>query len=281
MRWTDLTAATAVCAALLLSLAWPARAEAPVSIELVLAVDTSLSVDEVEYDLQMTGIADAFRTPEIIDLIGQWGGVAVTLFQWSGQVDRRYLIPWHLLHDPASVLAFAAKVERAEREPSRGFTAMGTALRFAIRQIAGNGFAGRELKIDISGDGRNNSGPLPSGPRQLASALGITINGLPILVDTYALDRYFQAKVIAGPGAFIEIATDYQDFARAFLRKLRRELTPLISRNDRAPTAPARQVHARRPSAPWSLGWLTRPWVRSRVAGGRSGVDDWTGRLMW
>ena len=81
----------------------------------------------------------------------------------------------------------------------------------------------------MSGDGRSNAGPLPAGPRALAGEAGIAINGLPILVDTYGLDAYFRREVIAGPGAFVEIATDYDDFARAFLRKLRRELTPLIS----------------------------------------------------
>ncbi len=77
----------------LLQLPLDARAETPVAIELVLAVDTSLSVDDDEYDLQMTGIAKAFRTPEIISLIRHQGGVAVTLFQWSSTIDARYTIP--------------------------------------------------------------------------------------------------------------------------------------------------------------------------------------------
>ena len=58
-----------------------AQAKTPVSIELVFAVDTSMSIDGFEYGLLMKGIADAFRTPEIISLIGQQNGVAVALFQ--------------------------------------------------------------------------------------------------------------------------------------------------------------------------------------------------------
>ncbi len=42
-----------------------AAAKTPVSIELVFAVDTSKSIDGFEYDLLMTGIASAFRAPEI------------------------------------------------------------------------------------------------------------------------------------------------------------------------------------------------------------------------
>ncbi|MCH9000600.1 MAG: DUF1194 domain-containing protein [Proteobacteria bacterium] len=229
-----------------------AQAQTPVSIELVFAVDTSMSIDGFEYGLLMKGIADAFRRPEIVNLIGQQDGVAVALFQWSSEVDERYMIPWHLLKDPASVSAFAAKVEKAERDPNRVFTGIGGAIDFGVRSIAENAFAGRRLKIDVSGDGRNNIGVPPAIPRQAANALGIVINGLPILtytaVDSYDLDTYYREKVIHGPGAFVEIADDYDDFARAFLRKLRRELTSLVSQENATPPALIRETHARRPN---------------------------------
>ncbi len=231
-------AAMAVWAAMALLHIEGAQAETPVSIELVFAVDTSISVDGFEYNLLMKGIADAFRTPEIINLIGQQNGVAVALFQWNSQVNEQYMIPWHLLKDPASVLAFAAKVERAERDPNRGFTAIGRAVDFGVRSIAENPFEGRHLKIDVAGDGRNNTGVLPSISRQKANALGIVINGLPILThtgnDTYDLITYYREKVIHGPGAFVEIANEYDDFARAFLRKLRREITLIVSQENAA-----------------------------------------------
>jgi hypothetical protein len=239
-----------------------AQAQAPVSIELVIAVDTSMSIDGFEYGLLMKGIAHAFRTPEIVDLIGQHDGVAVALFQWSSEVDAQYMIPWHLLKDPASVSSFAAKVETAERDPNRVFTGIGGAIEFGVRSIAENAFDGRQLKIDVSGDGRNNIGAPPSLPRRAADALGIVINGLPILtrtvvyssqgvvshtnVDLYDLETYYREKVIHGPGAFVEIADDYDDFARAFLRKLRRELTPLVSQENAAPRAPTQETHAHR-----------------------------------
>ncbi len=159
----------------------------------------------------------------------------MTLFQWDEEADLRSMIPWHLLRDPATVLSFAAKVEALERNPVRRFTGIGRAMEFGVRLITGNQFAGRRLKIDISGDGRDNIGSLPSASRQLAWSLGIAINGLPILIDTYNLDRYYRDEVISGPDAFLEIARDYNDFARAFLRKLRREIAPTISRNDVPP----------------------------------------------
>ncbi len=239
-----------------------ARARTPVSIELVFAVDTSFSVDGFEYDLLMNGIANAFRTPGIIDLIGQQNGVAVALFQWSSEVDEQYMIDWHLLKDPASVLSFAAKVENAERDPNSGFTGMGEAIDFGVRLIAENAFDGRQLKIDVSGDGHNNIGVPLSKPRRAANALEIVINGLPILthtvdffgriptqpnVDYYDLETYYREEVILGSDAFVEIANDYDDFARAILRKLRRELTPLVSQDNGAPRALIQETHARPP----------------------------------
>lgn len=226
-----------------------AQAKTPISFELVLAVDTSLSVDGGEYNLIMEGMANAFRTPEIINLIGQYDGVAVTMFQWSSEVNAQMMIPWHLLADPASVLSFAAKVENASRGPKRHFTGIGGAIDLGVRLIEDNAFDGRKLKIDISGDGRNNTGVPPSLPRQTANALGIVINGLPILTyaDNYPYDLvdYYREETILGPGAFIEIADDYGDFSRAFQRKLRRELAPFVSRAPARPRTLIEKAHLR------------------------------------
>ena len=56
-------------------------------------------------------------------------------------------------------------------------------------------------------------------------------------VDHYDLETYYREEIILGSGAFVEIANDYDDFARAFLRKLRRELTPLVSQDNGEPRA--------------------------------------------
>jgi len=154
-------------------------------------------------------------------------------------------------------------VEKVERDPNRVFTGIGGAIDFGVRSIAENAFEGQRLKIDVSGDGRNNIGVPPSIPRQEANALGIVINGLPILthivaysgripthtnVDFYDLETYYRKYIIHGPGAFVEIADDYDDFARAFLRKLLRELTPLVSQEISAPRALIQETHARQPN---------------------------------
>ena len=197
----------------------------PVAVELVLAVDTSISVNDAEYQLQMTGIAEAFRHPDIIDLITtQPDGVAVTLVHWSlGSLDSQ-AVGWQHLDSLASVLAFADRVENAPRTHAGRGTSIGGAIRFATRLIITNPYAGRAMKIDISGDARSNSGGAPEFARDAAVALGITINGLTIADGDVNLARYFQARVIGGKDAFVISVSRKKDFARAIRQKIRREL---------------------------------------------------------
>ena len=215
-----------------------APAQTAVSIELVLAVDTSLSVNDKEFALQMNGIAEAFRSPEVMDLIASGNGVAVTLLQWAGWVREERSVPWRLLKAPASVLSFAAEIAAAKRQGVGNLTAIGTALGAAMHELETNAYAGQLLKIDLSGDGYTNAGPTLAKMRSTAKGLGITINGLAVLTDFKGLDEYFRAEVMVGPGAFVIDAADYEDFARAMKRKLLRELAPQISRLEDGDTRP-------------------------------------------
>src|ERR1044072_7516071 len=106
-------------AALLATALWlaatpPAAAqEIPVDLELVLAVDVSGSVDEREYSLQMIGISEALRLPEVGELIASHhGGVALTLVHWSAAQVNRQVVPWRLLRNGADAAAFAEEVDK-------------------------------------------------------------------------------------------------------------------------------------------------------------------------
>jgi hypothetical protein len=61
--------------------------------------------------------------------------------------------------------------------------------------------------------------------RDDAVALGITINGLPILTLEPFLDQYYKADVIGGPNAFMIVARSYEEFADAILKKLITEIS--------------------------------------------------------
>ena len=215
---------------LVAGLIWPpaaVRAQGgTVDLELVLAVDASSSVSAEEFDLQMRGLAEAFRSPAVLRAIEAAGdlGIAVGLVQWSDDAKQSLAIGWRRLVDAASAAAYADEIEGTPRFLVGGGTAIGGALTYAIRQLQSNGFEGRRQVIDLSGDGRTNQGKRPHQIRDQAVALGITINGLAILNEDAFIDRYYRNNVIGGEGAFVMTAADYDDYAEAMLEKLVQEI---------------------------------------------------------
>jgi len=65
---------------------------------------------------------------------------------------------------------------------------------------------------------------LEEARRRAARALGWTINALVIEGASPPPVPHYRAEVIAGPGAFLEVARDFDDYPRAILRKLLREI---------------------------------------------------------
>ncbi len=220
-----MVSALACCLVALGGIGASIAAERDVALELVLAVDTSASVDADEFDLQMQGIADAFRDPEVVAAIRQAGpdGIAVMLFQWAGPGDQSIVAGWNRVHDARSASRFAARVERARRA-FRGSTSLDDMLRYAITLFPSNGFAGRRRVIDVSGDGRDNSGNHSDWMRDAAVAAGITVNGLAILSEGTDTETYYRRHLIGGQDAFLITAAGYGDFARAIRAKLLREI---------------------------------------------------------
>jgi hypothetical protein len=101
-----------------------------------------------------------------------------------------------------------------------GWTSISGAIDFAVRLLRESGNRASRWVIDVSGDGSNNDGRPVTAARDEAAALGITINGLPILGVEPALDAYYRENVIGGPGAFLVPVRDDQSFSRAVLKKL-------------------------------------------------------------
>ena len=200
-----------------------------VSIELVLAVDVSASVNNSEYRLQMRGIAEAFRSPKVIQAIESTDGIAVTLIQWSSWTNAENAMAWRRLSHRTEILSFAAEVERTVRVPVGNLTGIGTAIGDSLKSIEDNRFVGWRRKIDISSDGLNNSGLPLARARDLANSKNVTINALAIQTDFADLADYFREHVVSGPDAFVVAAADYEDFARAMRLKLIRELTTRLS----------------------------------------------------
>ncbi|MGH6943634.1 MAG: DUF1194 domain-containing protein [Geminicoccaceae bacterium] len=243
-------------AALLVALIAPAPAAAqedkgvPVDLELVLAVDISGSIDEIEARLQREGYVRALGHPDVIQAIrsGMFGRIAVTYVEWANDEHQQTVIGWTLVSDLSSAQAMAGALAEAPMSSGR-WTSISGAVDYAARLFDHNGYQGFRRVIDVSGDGYNNRGRPVEWARDDAVAAGITINGLPIMngrsnpwggPPPADLDLYYEERVIGGPGAFIVVAQDFSAFASAILNKLLLE----IAGNQ---VAPDTGVSARRP----------------------------------
>jgi hypothetical protein len=264
-RFLSIVLAAAFAAALLatLSTAAPSRLKLvqssaiPVDTELVLAVDVSYSMDPEEQQIQREGYIEAITSREFMAAIrgGNHGKVALTYFEWAGPGDQKIIAPWRMIDGPEGADAFAAEIARAPyRRASR--TSIGGALQFAKPLFVASGFRGLRRVVDVSGDGPNNSGPLVEPERDDLVAAGLTINGLPLMLnrpttfsmDIANLDIYYEDCVIGGPGAFVIPVRERAQFKEAIRTKLILEIASLV------PPAPVVPVQARKPRISCTVG---------------------------
>lgn len=232
-RFRHLRTCLAVCTALVSPSIAAAQAVEPVDVELVLAVDVSLSMSPDELAIQRDGYIAALTDQRVIDAIrsGMHGKIAVTYFEWAGVTTQRVVVPWTVISDRADAEVFANRLSAMPPNSARR-TSISTALEFGADLFAESGFRGFKRVIDISGDGPNNQGVPVTISRDQIVAQGITINGLPLMTngglsspyDVTDLDRYYRDCVIGGPGAFIVPVNEWWQFPEAIRRKLVLEL---------------------------------------------------------
>jgi len=227
VRSAMLLAATAAIVVALPVLPAARAADRLVDLELVLAIDSSDSVDDREFSLQIIGLADAFRHPEVIKALGAGPrkSIAVTVVEWADREGQTVMSPWTRLYNAASARALAEEISRLTRTYERDVTSVSGIIDFAVASFVDNGFQGTRRVIDISSDGRQNDGRSLPDARAEAGARGVTINALTIVNEYGSLDDYYRREVIIGPSAFVEVAEDYDAYPRAILRKLIRELS--------------------------------------------------------
>ena len=214
-----------------LAAAWcsAARAETPVDLQLVLAVDASGSVDQRRFELQKQGYVAAFLNPKVLAAIqsGAYQAIAVTMFQWTGPQLHFEVIPWMVIRDAGSAQAVSRAIDAVPRRIFGGGTSISGAIDFGVTRFARGEIQSDRKVIDISGDGSNNGGRPVRRARDEAVALGITINGLPILSIEPWLEEHFREEVIGGPGAFLVSARDFESFGEAIVKKLIAEIADL------------------------------------------------------
>ena len=211
-------------ALVLLCIALPARAQrTAVDLELAFVVDASGSIDEAETRLQRQGYADALANPRVLGAIGSGflRAIAVAYVEFAGPGCERVSVGWTRIAGGDDARAFGGRVLALPPMLCPGGTAIGDAVALATASIAGNGFEGTRLVIDVSGDGPNTIGLPVEIARDSAVAAGMTVNGLvidrPSMPD---LDEYYRAAVTGGPRSFVIKADDRRSFADAILKKM-------------------------------------------------------------
>lgn len=218
----------------------------PVDTALVVSVDVSNSVNDSRYKLQMEGIAKALEDPGVIQAITGGAGILFSMVTWADTPS--FVIPWTRIANKADAFAVAARVRKLPRQGGE-FTCMTRMLRSAndkiVPQIPAK--AARVI-IDVSGDGPDNCNadePIEKVRNELVSN-GVTINGLPILLDTPEdsallpkavpggkppLEQWYRDHVMGGPSSFVLPAQGYDDFERAIRQKFVIEVSGLTPRS--------------------------------------------------
>lgn len=195
---------------------------------LVLAMDVSSSVSAEEDALQRHGLASALMAPDVqAAFFASDNPVALTVFEWSGRYNQELLQDWVMVDSPATLAAVSNRIATSRRSHNDFPTALGYALGYGATLLQRGPLCDHRT-IDISGDGVNNEGFGPFDAYGAFTFDAVTVNGLVINAADFEgevdLIAYYMREVIHGPGAFVEIANGFDDFARAMEAKLIREL---------------------------------------------------------
>ncbi|MEJ6402479.1 DUF1194 domain-containing protein [Yoonia sp. 2307UL14-13] len=225
--------------ATLLTLLPPLAAHAACRQALALGLDVSGSVDGHEYRLQLDGLATALSSPKVQEaLLAQPDApVRITVYEWSGPRDQNVILPWLTINDINDLNTAIGALTAHRRQPAAPTTAIGAALLAGFALLREQGTCWRRT-LDISGDGPANTGPRPQDIDPARQPRGVIVNGLVVgsgdlitgdnrFADIKELSSYYRRNVIRGPGAFVETALGFEDYAAAMERKLLRELRSL------------------------------------------------------
>lgn len=198
-------------------------------IALVLAVDVSRSVSLVDYQLQQDGIVAALADPQVqAAFLRPKDHVALAIYEWGGNEYQDIIADWREIRSPFELEVIARLVAARQRVSDHQPTALGWAVDFGARLMETAPPCDKQV-LDVSGDGRNNTGMTPATAYRDRDFGDLVVNGLAIGEHESDLAQYFQDELIRGPGAFVEVAASQKDFPAAIRRKLIRELSDQVA----------------------------------------------------
>lgn len=208
-----------------------------VDVAIVLAVDTSFSIDREDALRQRNGHVQALRSKQVLDAIkrGTHGCIAIAYVEWSGSGSSRNVLPWTIVCDGRQAAAAALEIEKTGFSGFSRRVNRRTSISYAIDvgSLLLNQFPARADRkvIDISSNGTNNDGVPVSASRARALSRGHIINGIVLSAAdpgvTEDLPGYFRENIIGGSGSFVITPKRPGDYSVAILRKLVQEIAGL------------------------------------------------------
>lgn len=201
------------------------------ALALSLVVDISSSIDHNEYKLQMEGMARAFQSERISNLIESNNlPIAINLMTFSDDVVIH--IPWVILHSAQDARNFGTRIQEIRRPERYLYTNIRGAINVSLSTMNDIPCEPEEKIIDISADGTHNGGYNEETEEQLADKainMGVRINALPILTffneeSNNSVFNYLNDNYVIPTGGFVVRSTGFEDFARAILHKLSMEI---------------------------------------------------------
>ena len=193
---------TLVALCFLLAICGPTSVQAGgTDINMVVSLDRSESIDEVEREAQVLGLIYSITDRRVIETIqsGYIGRIGLKVIAWSSFESREVILPWTSIANHQDAEAAAAHILAYESgdtgSPHGKLTDLGAGISAAVESLEEAPWFGRKQVINLIADGISNIGRVAMVDRDRAVAKGITINGL-VQGRGAAKDvlkRYFQA----------------------------------------------------------------------------------------
>ena len=199
-------------------------------------LDVSGSVDPEEYQLQIKGLAAALTSPDVVSttLTMPEFTMRLLVFECSGQNYQCILMPWTEILNIKTLQNLSTELRLTHRHNAPLPTALGKATPTSVSYLNQQPSCWKRT-LDTSSDREDNTGPALNKLNLPYKISNIVINTLAIGVvaktrishkklSINELATYFESRIPAGPGAFFEIAINFDNYTRAMSHKLLSEL---------------------------------------------------------
>ncbi len=221
--------------ALLIARAAPAE-DLATDVNIVTGLDISNSIGLDDMRLEIAGMAQAIRDPQVLQAIrrGPHRRIGFAVFAWHHS-QFPTVVSWTLIESEGDALAVSRAIEARRRVDVElegraqvawyigRLTDLSRAIDHANDMLLTAPFAADRAVINIVGNGEDNVGEDASFARDRVVEREGTVNGVVLGDDPGAVD-YYRRQVIGGPGAFVmstkDAATLVEVFARKFLRDI-------------------------------------------------------------